>query len=375
VRVVCVLPTSQQYKPGSTKLLNGTAVTVSVSVVAASSSRSTNPTPPFCGFAMRGMLGTALRNAAASPPEGADEATLADAAILKRLQKKQALKKISATVKHTVDVSQVLEEPALPSKRDLDRWWPEAKRETPNPLVEWPRSLPLKPGSAILPAAAATGPLPSPGSPGVPPRTSQSSFSLTRSISLPNQRMPSRQRTAATALSGSRGSTLGTLPPSLPIPPRTSGGFGGQRQRPRPRGGDPSRTWRDPKAITVAIPPRSADASPVGSPEAAAFAAASSSPSAHVSAWGGGSPDGAPPPLSPTAAGAMQLELLDRNSRLSHWMSAFAADEEAFASKAVFVEMRLRQALSSSVTLGVPNVFRTAVVCDAFERVAPMTGR
>jgi len=41
----------------------------------------------------------------------------------------------------------------------------------------------------------------------------------------------------------------------------------------------------------------------------------------------------------------------------------------------VFVEMRLRQALSSSVTLGVPNVFRTAVVCDAFERVAPMTGR
>ena len=37
--------------------------------------------------------------------------------------------------------------------------------------------------------------------------------------------------------------------------------------------------------------------------------------------------------------------------------------------------MRLRQALSSSVTLGVPNVFRTAVVCDAFERVAPMTGR
>ena len=37
--------------------------------------------------------------------------------------------------------------------------------------------------------------------------------------------------------------------------------------------------------------------------------------------------------------------------------------------------MRLRQALSSSVALGVPNVFRTAVVCDAFERVAPMTGR
>ena len=37
--------------------------------------------------------------------------------------------------------------------------------------------------------------------------------------------------------------------------------------------------------------------------------------------------------------------------------------------------MRLRQALASSVHLGVPNTFRTAVVCDAFERVAPMTGR
>ena len=74
-------------------------------------------------------------------------------------------------------------------------------------------------------------------------------------------------------------------------------------------------------------------------------------------------------------AQAMKLEALDRSSRLSHWMSAFAADEEAFASKAVFVEMRLRQALSSSVMLGVPNTFRCAVVCDAFERVAPMTGR
>jgi hypothetical protein len=27
--------------------------------------------------------------------------------------------------------------------------------------------------------------------------------------------------------------------------------------------------------------------------------------------------------------------LVDRNTRLAHWMNAFAADEEAFASKAV----------------------------------------
>ena len=71
----------------------------------------------------------------------------------------------------------------------------------------------------------------------------------------------------------------------------------------------------------------------------------------------------------------LQLETIDRSNRLTHWMEVFQADEEAFASKAVFVEMRLRQALSSSVQLGTPNAFRTAIVCDAFERVAPMTGR
>ena len=37
--------------------------------------------------------------------------------------------------------------------------------------------------------------------------------------------------------------------------------------------------------------------------------------------------------------------------------------------------MRLRQALASSAKLGVPNTFRCAIVCDAFERVAPLTGR
>ncbi|KOO28130.1 hypothetical protein Ctob_003833 [Chrysochromulina tobinii] len=34
-----------------------------------------------------------------------------------------------------------------------------------------------------------------------------------------------------------------------------------------------------------------------------------------------------------------------------------------------------RQALASSAMLGVPNAFRCAVACDAFERVAPLTGR
>ena len=58
---------------------------------------------------------------------------------------------------------------------------------------------------------------------------------------------------------------------------------------------------------------------------------------------------------------------------LSSWMQQQSADEEHFASKAVFVEVRLRQALSASASLGkVPNIFRTALVCDAFERVAPL---
>ena len=35
----------------------------------------------------------------------------------------------------------------------------------------------------------------------------------------------------------------------------------------------------------------------------------------------------------------------------------------------------IRQALASSAMLGVPNAFRCAVACDAFERVAPLTGR
>jgi len=82
-----------------------------------------------------------------------------------------------------------------------------------------------------------------------------------------------------------------------------------------------------------------------------------------------------PPSFMRLGDTTLQLETIDRSNRLTHWMEVFQADEEAFASKAVFVEMRLRQALSSSVQLGTPNAFRTAIVCDAFERVAPMTGR
>ena len=60
---------------------------------------------------------------------------------------------------------------------------------------------------------------------------------------------------------------------------------------------------------------------------------------------------------------------------LQHWMDTYSVGEDMFASKAVFVEMRLRQALACSASLGTPNTFRCAIVCDAWDRVAPLTGR
>ena len=68
-------------------------------------------------------------------------------------------------------------------------------------------------------------------------------------------------------------------------------------------------------------------------------------------------------------------ELAGQRSVISSWVSTFEDDRTNWASKALFVEMRLRQALASSATLGgVPNVFRCAIACDCWERVAPLTG-
>lgn len=80
---------------------------------------------------------------------------------------------------------------------------------------------------------------------------------------------------------------------------------------------------------------------------------------------GGGAPGGA----------SSRNDARAERSVLAHWLSTFSAEEEAFASKAVFVEMRLRQALACSAMLNTPNTFRCAIVCDAWDRVAPLTGR
>ena len=60
---------------------------------------------------------------------------------------------------------------------------------------------------------------------------------------------------------------------------------------------------------------------------------------------------------------------------LSHWVGSHAEESDRFASSAVYVEMRLKQALAASSQNGAPNLFRCAIVCDAWERVMPMLGR
>ena len=86
---------------------------------------------------------------------------------------------------------------------------------------------------------------------------------------------------------------------------------------------------------------------------------------ALLSMPGGTAADGSAEPAATDAA---------MRSVLAHWMDSYDTSQSDFASRAVFVEMRLRQALACSASLGVPNVFRCAIVCDAWERVAPLVG-
>ena len=288
----------------------------------------------------------------------------ADVNALRRLHQKRSVNVFTGTVKTTKTVTSVLEDPKLPSKNDLGRWWPEPARGTLNPLVPFPTRPPapnferaefVHPvGSPVPPSTAhrgsTVGLLPmTPGAMGSPPITAPlprtaSGPSLPRSASLP-------PATGATAKDGSPAQSGGGP---------GSGGLNGRvgkrpdKWKPRKRKatiGEPSITLGNPSSIELLAEEGA------GAPDEDVFESLQhdSSPRALVQ--------------------SQQLEALDRSTRLAHWMNAFAADEESFASKAVFVEMRLRQALSSSVSLGVPNTFRIAVVCDAFERVAPLTGR
>ena len=288
--------------------------------------------------AMRAQLAAALR---AQPQDEGN----ADTNALRALHKKRTINVLATTVKTSVDVRVVLEDPKLPSKQDLGRWWPEPARETLSPLVPFPTrpamdtfdagfkvvshasppstSMRGSLGGSLMPGFAS----PPLGSPSAAMARSASALVLPRSASLPavardGKSAPATASPLSTHLhpSSTHGSPLGS------INARGQSRIGG-KWRSKPRLGDPSANLGNPAIIE--LPDGGAD-----------------TPLDVFENLGKGS--------TPYAlAFSQQLETLDRSSRLVQWMNAFAADEEAFASKAVFVEMRLRQALSSSVSLGV----------------------
>jgi len=283
---------------------------------------------------MRAQLAAALR---AQPQDEGN----ADTNALRALHKKRTINVLATTVKTTVDVRVVLEDPKLPSKQDLGRWWPEPARETLSPLVPFPTrpamdtfdtgfkvvshasppstSMRGSLGGSLTPGFAS----PPLGSPSAAMARSASALVLPRSASLPAVARDGKSAPAtASPLSthGSHGSPLGS------INARGQSRIGG-KWRSKPRLGDPSANLGNPAIIEL---PDGGTDTPLDVFE-------------HLGK--GGTPY--------ALAFSQQLETLDRSSRLAQWMNAFAADEEAFASKAVFVEMRLRQALSSSVSLGV----------------------
>ena len=280
---------------------------------------------------MRAQLAAALR---AQPQDEGNAETNA----LRALHKKRAINVLATTVKTSVDVRVVLEDPKLPSKQDLGRWWPEPARETLSPLVPFPTRPAMDTfdagfkvvSHASPPSTSVRGSLggsltpgfasPSLGSPSAAMARSTSALVLPRSASLPAVARDGKSAPASASPLVTHGSPLGS------INARGQSRIGG-KWRSKPRLGDPSANLGNPALIE--LPDGGAD-TPLDVFE-------------NVGKGG-----------APHALGfSQQLETLDRSSRLAQWMSAFAADEEAFASKAVFVEMRLRQALSSSVSLGV----------------------
>ena len=280
---------------------------------------------------MRAQLAAALR---AQPQDEGN----ADTNALRALHKKRTINVLATTVKTSVDVRVVLEDPKLPSKQDLGRWWPEPARETLSPLVPFPTrpamdtfdtgfkvvshasppstSMRGSLGGSLTPGFAS----PPLGSPSAAMARSASALVLPRSASLPAVARDGKSAPATASPLSTHGSPLGS------INARGQSRIGG-KWRSKPRLGDPSANLGNPAIIEL---PDGGTDTPLDVFE-------------HLGK--GGTPY--------ALAFSQQLETLDRSSRLAQWMNAFAADEEAFASKAVFVEMRLRQALSSSVSLGV----------------------
>ena len=234
--------------------------------------------------------------------------TSSDVDALQRLAKKQALNQLSSTLKTSHDISALLDDPMTPSDNDLNRWWPEARQSIhlPSPLVAFPTvgsaHRRIKIESAARPqttptsvlggraSSAARGPRPATVNMA---RSSSSAVALERGMapaaSIPAFGMLKRSASGVTLAPTKKASSISS-PASRSRRPGTASSV------------EPSRNYGDPTQVDIPVSPRQLNA----------FTTAAQLPSPR-----------------------RQLEILDRDERLSHWMKAFAADEEIFKSKAV----------------------------------------
>ena len=291
---------------------------------------------------MRASLAAALGKV--QPAQGGGDG--ADVAALRALNRKRNLGKITSTVKMTKDVNKVLEDPPLPSAQDLTRWWPDfPERNTPSPLVSYgvhtlhvPRNDQIAPMTLRHPMPPDSPPPPQRFGRISPPPDSYVGESALRTLDLQRQ-IPPRS-----PLGSPRALAHPGLQPSMPPPlmhgnapgistmlslsartpeqwrlPSTENGAhsarattaepGSRIRRPNPIRQEPSRNFGNPS--TIKLP--NANSVPADAFE-----------ELETNLHG-----------SRALHAASQIESLDRNTRLAHWMNAFAADEEAFASKAV----------------------------------------
>lgn len=303
-------------------------------------------------------------------------------AIRRTAEPGEEYQQLPGMVDGVAEASSFLDEPKLPGYEHLKRWWPEPRRDIRSPLVEFRTrgshiqtssegnvesksmlAVPFAPSFLQRPTttpAAAFRPAVSPASRSIQTAAAEPRFrqghgtgmashsrqqligQLPSSVALPN----SLPRSASAAALPSRSPLKGTPSP---------GSRSGQRP-PRVGGRDPSAHHGNITQIDLPEKLRS---------------------TLNRMDFGGNMSQPSDVRLKRSAikSGMQRLEDMETATRLTHWIEAFEGDEVSFASKAVFAEMRLRQALASSTQLGTPNAFRCAIVCDAFERIAPLTGR
>ena len=238
------------------------------------------------------------------------------------------IKLLQQMVKEGLSATAQLEDQPLPSKADLSRWFPETPASSPTRLLISPRR----------PASARAAP---------PSRhvAHAEGSSATSSISgVPSSARPASAGACTAAMFSAKGAPSSARPASARTGFSDRSSITGVPSSTRPSSAAPaSRRGLEAPGASVAFAakaPRRTGLADVDDDKAE--------------------------PVNTTAA---------MRAVLSEWMASYSEDEMAFASKAVFIEMRLRQALACSASIGIPNQFRCAIVCDAWERVVPFTGR